>query len=51
MKVTGGSVTKTRKGEGVESWAWTTTLRRMRMPATFHQKATRGGHAFLTKHR
>ena len=29
-------------GDGVGSWAWTTTLRRINMPATFHHSATRG---------
>ena len=42
MKVTGGRVMKTRNGVGADSWACTTTLSRMRIPATFHHTATRG---------
>jgi len=45
----GGSVRKTRKGDGVESWAWTTTFRRTKTLIAFHQSATCFGHAFLTK--
>src|SRR5439155_6811780 len=40
-----GSVTKARNRVGSASWAWMTTLARMRMPATFHALPTHAGHA------